>query len=80
MKSWRSLAAAGFVAGAAAVVLPLSAGTASAAEADWNVVGGAPGTMDECVAEAKEYLAEPYVDYTEWKCETSDGSWTLFAR
>lgn len=80
MKSWRSLATAGFVAAAAAVVLPLTAGTASAAEADWNVVGGAPGPMEECVAEAKEYLAEPYVDYTEWKCEASNGSWTLFAR
>ncbi|GAB3480829.1 hypothetical protein [Nocardiopsis coralliicola] len=79
MKSWRSLAAAGFVAGAAAVVFPLTAGAASADDG-WETVGGAKGTMDDCVAEAKEYLAEPYVDYTEWKCETGGGSWTLFAR
>lgn len=81
MKSWRSRIAAGAAVSAALVAIPLTAGTASAA--DWHLAGGF-GTHERCMAEGQAYIDEGKGEhshpYTEFECRSVDGGWQVWVR
>lgn len=82
MKSWRTLIATGVV-GAVAVVLPLAASPAVAADG-WVVAGGGYSTVEECIEDGYAYMAydgrEKYHDYTEFQCYEVHGHWNMRVR
>ncbi|WP_158791175.1 hypothetical protein [Streptomyces sp. NRRL WC-3549] len=76
MKSWRSRIAAAAVVGAAAVTIPLTAGSASAVVTDpdgFHLAGGTR-THDECQLEGRLDLEQN--GYTEFQCRWNPS--TLF--
>ncbi|GAB3444001.1 hypothetical protein GCM10027570_12780 [Streptomonospora sediminis] len=83
MKSWRTLITAGLATGAAAVVLPLTASPASAAD-DWSVAGGGYPTVEACIEDGYRYMnydgQEKYHDYTEFQCYQNGSTWAMRVR
>lgn len=82
MKSWRTLITAGLTAGAAAVIFPLTASPAAAAEppAGWVVAGGGYPTYEACVADGADYIDDTYHDYTQYYCFPDGGTFTMWVR
>ncbi|GAB3180615.1 hypothetical protein [Streptomyces incanus] len=78
MKSWRSRIAAAVVVGTAVVTIPLTAGSASAADPDgFNLVGG---FRDHhiCQVEGKALLDEGL--YREFQCRWNAPYWEVWVR
>ncbi|MFF9483839.1 hypothetical protein [Streptomyces sp. NPDC014676] len=76
MKSWRSRIAAVAV-GTAMIVIPLTAGSATAATNPWGYreVGGTRDKL-ECVEAGQELLAQGWVNFY---CDWDDPYWVLWA-
>lgn len=79
MKSWRTLVAAGLAAGAAAVIFPMAASPAAAAE-DWHLAGGGYPTLEACDADARDYLDDDYHDYTQHYCTKVGDTYHMYVR
>lgn len=82
MKSWRSRIAAAAVVGAAAVTIPLTAGSASAVPTDPDGFHPAGGfsTHHMCQVEGRDYIATNWMGYTEFQCRWSGSSWEVWVR
>lgn len=90
MKSWRSRVATAVAVGVAAVAIPLSAGSASAAETGRQGYQASSGWVDQwgyekisgwrdklmCQEDGEYALAHGYVNYY---CAWEDPYWTLWA-
>lgn len=70
--------ATGLAIGAAALVLPLAASPAHAA--DWEIVGGF-GEYETCFLEGYSYIyKETNHDFTEFKCMRNGDAWQVWVR
>lgn len=83
MKSWRSFAAAGLIAGAAVTTFSLASGTANADPGQWTVAGGGYPSMVACQLDGADYVSDPASNggYHEYVCApASTGTWTMWVR
>ncbi|MDL4773736.1 hypothetical protein [Actinomadura xylanilytica] len=83
MKSWRSFAAAGLIAGAAMTTVSLATGTALADPGQWTVAGGGYPTLVACQVDGVNYVSDPASNggYHEFACAPSTvGTWTMWVR
>lgn len=82
MRSLRSRVAAGLAVGAALVTIPLTAGTASAATPEWELISTDHASQEWCEAAGAEKFVDPVFAemYSDTTCtEEPDGEWTLWA-
>ncbi|MEU2896880.1 hypothetical protein ACWC4E_09265 [Streptomyces sp. NPDC001273] len=82
MKSWRSRIAAAAVVAAAAVTIPLTAGSASAVPTDpdgFHLAGGFT-THHVCQVEGRDYIATNESGYTEFQCRWNAPYWEVWVR
>ncbi|GAB3982875.1 hypothetical protein GCM10029978_087800 [Actinoallomurus acanthiterrae] len=83
MKSWRSIAAAGLIAGAALATVSLTSGTALAAPGQWTIVGGGYPNQFACQVDGIQDTSNPADNggYTQFSCyPEANGHWTLWER
>ncbi|MFC7329147.1 hypothetical protein [Marinactinospora rubrisoli] len=78
MKSWRSRITAGLVIGAAALSIPLTAGSAYAS--DWVLAGGGYRSYQECWDDGRDYITHDYHDYTQFDCRPNGDRWDIWVR
>ncbi|MBO2446214.1 hypothetical protein J4573_03875 [Actinomadura barringtoniae] len=82
MKSWRSLAAAGLIAGAAMATVSLTTGTAHADPGTWTVAAGGYPNLFACQVDGVDYVAHPENNggYTQFACAPDNGHWTMWVK
>jgi hypothetical protein len=67
--------------GAAMVILPLTAGPASADPNPWQLAGGGFTSKEACIADAEDFIHEPRNgNFSEYKCLNNGGTWDLYVK